>query len=211
MDFKKIKSLLPLILIGVLAAGFTGWKIISALNPTPTDMTTQVLAPVAAIKHTDVVTKPVAPDAVMPVQVPDPMTQQLQKVDNRAFEQQFDLERQHQREIKDEKIKLEQLNLQLEQEKTIADINKLKKENAGAYNEPTSEGQNNLPEVRINYIGGNSVVKEAIVDMAGTSYNVKEKSSLTDDVKVVSISDTSVTLHFTEPVNLTKTFDFKPE
>ena len=116
-----------------------------------------------------------------------------------------------QKQTKDLKIKLEQTNLELEQEKALAEINKLKKENMGAFNEPAVEGQNNLPEIKVEYIGGNSVKKEAILSIGGTSYQVKEKSSPTDNIQVVSISDSSVTLHFSAPQELTKTIDYKPE
>ena len=180
------------------------------MNPQSVDNQAQNTAVVEPIKALAVSQPVPSPTPVSPV-IKRNLNQGDVNVDDRTFEQQFDLERQHQREIKEEKSKLEQLNLQLEQEKAIADINKLKKENAGSYNEPTSDGQNNLPEIRVDYIGGDSTRKEAIVDMAGTSYQVKDKSNMTDDVQVVSISDSSVTLHFNEPNNVTKTFDYKPD
>ena len=53
--------------------------------------------------------------------------------------------------------------------------------------------------------------KKPFFQLAGTSYQVKEKSNPTDNIQVVSISDSNVTLHFTAPQNLTKTIDYKPE
>ena len=61
-----------------------------------------------------------------------------------AIQEQLDRDRQQQKQTKDLKIKLEQTNLELEQEKALAEINKLKKENTGAFNEPAVDGQNNL-------------------------------------------------------------------
>lgn len=128
-----------------------------------------------------------------------------------AIEQQLDHDRQQQKQTKDLKIKLEQTNLELEQEKALAQINKLKRENRGIFDEPLVEGQKNLPEIKVDYIGGDSVKKEAIVSIGGTSYQVKEKSNLTAEAQVVSISDSSVTLHFSAPQDLTKTIDYKPQ
>ena len=101
--------------------------------------------------------------------------------------------------------------MELEQEKAVAEINKLKKENIGAFNEPSENGQNNLPDIKVEYIGGDNVKKEAILSIGSTSYQVKPNSSLTDNIQVVSISDSSVTLHFSAPQDLTKTIDYKPE
>ena len=128
-----------------------------------------------------------------------------------AIQELLDRDRRQQKQTKDLKIKLEQTNLELEQEKAIAEINKLKKENRGAFDEPALEGQKNLPEIKVDYIGGNNVKKEAILSIGGISYQVKEKSNPTADIQVVSISDSSVTLHFSAPEELTKTIDYKPE
>jgi len=84
-------------------------------------------------------------------------------------------------------------------------------ENGGLFKEPSIDGQNNFPEVKVEYIAGNDVKKEAIIAIAGTSFQIKEKSSPMDNIQVVSISDTSVTLHFSAPQEVTKTIDFKPE
>jgi hypothetical protein len=133
------------------------------------------------------------------------------KEEDTAIQEQLDRDRKQQKQTKDLRIKLEQTNLELEQEKALAQINKLKKENRGAFNEPSAEGQNNLPEIKIDYIGGDSVKKEAILSIGGTSYQVKEKSNPVANIQVVSISDSSVTLHFSAPEEMTKTVDYKPE
>lgn len=149
---------------------------------------------------------------------PDPMpsmasgsVQGINSTEDAVFQQQLDHDRQQQRQTKDLKIKLEQTDLELEQEKALAQINKLKNENRGAFNESAVDGQNNLPEIRVDYIGGDSIKKEAILSIGSTSYQVKEKSSPLDNIQVISISDSSVTLHFSTPQDLTKTFDYKPE
>jgi len=128
-----------------------------------------------------------------------------------AIQEQLDRDRRQQKQTKDLKTQLEQTNLELEQEKALSEINKLKKENAGAFNEPAIDGQKNMPEIKVDYIGGSSIKKEAILSIGNASYQVKEKSNPTGNIQVVSISDSGVTLHFSSPEELTKTIDYKPE
>jgi len=128
-----------------------------------------------------------------------------------VIQEQLDRDREQQKHTKDLKFKLEQTNIELEQEKALTEINKLKKENTGAFNEPATEGQNNLPEIIVNYIGGDDIKKEAIISIGGTNYQIKDKSNPTDNIQVISISKSSVTLHFDSPQNLTKTYDYKPD
>jgi len=194
MDFKNmsLKSILPILLPGILFVGLLIWK----LSPAPPT------APTAVLRQQDVGAS-TGPSEI-PLNVGAPQ-------EDAAIQQQLDRDRQEQKQTKDLKIKLEQTNLELEQEKALAQINKLKKENRGAFNEPAVEGQHNLPEIRVDYIGGDSVKKEAILSIGGTSYQVKEKSNPAADIQVVSISDSSVTLHFSAPEELTKTIDYKPE
>jgi hypothetical protein len=80
----------------------------------------------------------------------------------------------------------------------------------GVFKDP-SESQNGMPEIRVAYIGGDSHQKEAIISVNRESFQVKEKFKPTDNIQVVAISDSSVTLHFDKPGDMTKTFDFKPE
>jgi len=131
--------------------------------------------------------------------------------DDVVIQEQLDRDRRQQKETKELKNKLEQTNLELEQEKALSEINKLKKENMGSFSDPTVDGQSNLPQISVDFIGGDSVKKEAILSIGGVSYQVKEKSNPTDYIQVLSISDSSVTLHFAAPLNLTKTIDYKPE
>ena len=139
------------------------------------------------------------------------LSSEVANQDDSEIQQQLDRDRQQQKITKDLKNKLEQTNLELEQEKAVSEINKLKKENIGAFNEPSENGQSNLPDIKVEYIGGDKVKKEAILSIGSTSYQVKPNSSLTDKIQVVSISDSSVTLHFSAPQDLTKTIDYKPE
>lgn len=128
-----------------------------------------------------------------------------------AIQQQLDRDRKQQKQTKDLKIKLEQTNLELEEQKALAEINKLKNENNVAFNEPGIDGQNNLPEIKIDYIGGDIRKKEAILSITGINYQVKEKSNPISNIQVLTITDSSVTVHFGAPQDLTKTFDYKPE
>ena len=84
-------------------------------------------------------------------------------------------------------------------------------DNMGGYKDPGIDGQRILPEVKVEYIGGDSIKKEAIISIAGVNFQVKEKSSPTDSIQVLTISDSSVTLHFSAPQELTKTIEYRPE
>ena len=132
-------------------------------------------------------------------------------VEDLAIEKQLDRDRQEQQQTKYLKTRLEQTNLELEQEKAIAQINRLKSENGGTFDEAGIEGQKNLPDIKIEYIGGDNKKKEAIIAIAGINYQVTERSCPTNNVQVVSISDSGVTFHFSAPQELTKTIDYKPE
>lgn len=135
----------------------------------------------------------------------------INTVEDAAIQEQLDRDRRQQRKTKELKNKLEQTNLELEQEKALAEINKLKKENQGAFSEPSSDGQTSLPEIKVNYIGGNDVKKEAIISIGNISYQVKEKSSPVDNIQVVTIGNSSITVHFGAPINTDKTIEYKPE
>jgi len=131
--------------------------------------------------------------------------------EEKDFQKELDHDREEQKQTKFLKAKLEQTDLELEQEKAQAEIDKLRKEDKGNYKELAIDGQKNIPDVIVEYIGGNDVKKEAILSIAGSNYKVKERSSPLDNIQVISISDSSVTLHFSAPQELTKTIDYKPE
>jgi len=216
MDFNKLlskKILVPLMLV-ILAIGLILWRVFSKTDYSASDgiaespdKTLHSLPPEGRdseggnreidLSH---------PLLASPVKGEEYLTE-----NDAAIQKQFDRDRQQQKMTKDLKNKLEQTNLELEQEKAISEINKLKKQDVGEFNEPSRDAQNNLPEIKVEYIGGNSVKKEAILSIAGTTFQVKEKSIPTDNIQVVSISDTGVTLHFSAPQQLTKTIDYKPE
>ncbi len=199
MEFKNIsfKSIFFVLLIGLLLIGLLIWKL-SPAPPTGGHDFSRVPKQVAEQETIEGGSTPGKP----------PTTEQE---DDAAIQEQLDRDRRQQKQTKDLRIKLEQTNLELEQEKALAQINKLKKENMETFDEPAVEGPKNLPEIKVDYIGGSSVQKEAILSIGGTSYQVKPKSNPTADIQVVSISDSSVTLHFGAPQDLTKTIDYKPE
>jgi hypothetical protein len=209
MVFKFLTSKKFLILLGVVVIGFILSKFIhkgdsSAVNdavlPQSQNETINTLPVKAVIKEPAF--------AKIPVKKIDLETSDQEDA---AIQEQLDHDREAQKQTKYLKTKLEQTNLELEQEKALAEINKLKMDNIGAFKDPTEESQKNLPEIKVEYIGGGATKKEAILSIAGTNYQVKPKSNLTDSIQVMSISDSSVTLHFTAPQDLTKTIDYKPE
>jgi len=189
MDFKKM-PLIP-ILLGVLLLSLVLWKVFFGNAVVAPD---EKISPSASVNND-----------------PSDVKEEALTEDDAAIQQQLDQDREHQKQTKELRVKLEQINLELEQEKALAEIDKLKKDNAGAFSDPMPEGQNNLPEIKIDYIGGSDSSHEAIISIGGASYQVKVNSSPTDNIQVTAISDSSVTLHFSGPVALTKTFDFKPE
>jgi hypothetical protein len=198
MDFKNksLKSMILILMPGVLLIGLFFWKLSSKTEPIDSQT-------VAALPQ---VVKEVPPKDVF---VPTPPTAPI--AGDAVIEQELDSERLRHKQTRDLRNKLEQTNLELEEQKALAQINKLKKENRGAFNEENTDAQNNLPEIKVDYIGGDTVKKEAILSIGGTSYQVKEKSMPRADVQVISISNSGVTLHFTAPRELTKTIDYKPE
>ena len=150
-------------------------------------------------------------DILVKTNFPDESILNISQDEDMAIQQQLDRDRQEQKQTKYLKNKLEQTNLELEQEKALAEINKLKMDNMGGYKDPGIDGQKILPEVKVEYIGGDSIKKEAIISIAGVNFQVKEKSSPTDSIQVLTISDSSVTLHFSAPQELTKTIEYRPE
>jgi len=207
MDFKNmpLRLIVPILLLGFLLIGLLIWKFSPPAPSTPPD---EVALNMKAPPTDGVPLKAVTPQGTAPV---DEQETGLIEQDDAAIQAQLDRDRQQQKQTKYLRMQLEQTNLELEQEKALAQINKLKMEDRGAFNEPTLDGQKNLPEIKVEYIGGDALKKEAILSIAGLSFQVKEKSNPTDNIQVVSISDSSVTLHFSAPQDLTKTIDYKPE
>ena len=212
MEFKNMfqnKMLLPVLLLIVVILVLLGISFFKTGSSELAISNTSNPVPIVPVKENVV---------EQPVQGPIPVSQSVShpaftsnSSEDVEIQDQLDRDRQQQKLTKDLKNKLEQTNLELEQEKALSEINKLKKENLGSFNDTSEDGQNNLPEVKVEYIGGDSVKKEAILSIGNTSYQVKEKSSPTDNIQILSISDTSVTIHFSSPQNLTKTIEFKPE
>jgi len=126
----------------------------------------------------------------------------------REMKDQMDKDRNQQRQIKMLKMQLEQINLQLDNEKALTEINKLKKENAGYVKDSNSQAGIGFPSVRIIYIGGTDIEKEAILSIDGTSYSVKEKDRPIANVEVLSVTDKGVKVHFSAPQELTTVINY---
>ncbi|MDE2026950.1 MAG: hypothetical protein KGJ11_00235 [Candidatus Omnitrophica bacterium] len=207
MGFNKLFSKQVMMPILVLVA-IVGVVLFKFTNKAPAQPDSTVSAPAPEkTQSTNANVSMKLPDATQGLSGPQELDVTGQDA---SIQAQLDWDRKQQKETKDLKIKLEQTDLELQQQKAEAEINKLKKENMGAFNDP-SESQNGLPEIRVNYIGGDSRQKEAIVSINGQTYQVKEKFKPTDNIQVVDITDSGVTLHFNTPQDMTKTFDYKPE
>ena len=196
MEFKNIslKYISSFILIGILFIGLLIWRISIKTNRSDGE---NIEGPTAFQNEV--------------VNENDESEVESNKQEDKEIQEQFDQDRQQQKLTKVLRIKLEQTNIELEQEKALTEIYKLKKENVGTFKESAIGGQNNLPEIKVEFIGGDSIKKEAILSISGSDYKIKEKTSLMDNIKVMSISDSSVTLHFSSPQELTKTIEYKPE
>ncbi len=212
MDFKKlsVKSIIILSLLTVLIIAVILWKVIYRTDSSiPEGVETLPASQIGPDKDTSV--KSVTQNQPLDGTLTRESELDTSKENDTTLQEQLDSDRQQQKQTKYLKMKLEQTNLELEQEKALAEINKLKMDNMGAFKETTVDGKNSFPEIKVEYIGGDSVKKEAILSIAGVNFQVKEKTSPTDSIQVMSISDSSVTLHFSAPQDLTKTIEYKPE
>jgi hypothetical protein len=128
----------------------------------------------------------------------------------KEMREQMDKDRNQQRQIKMLKMQLEQVDLQLENEKALTEINKLKKENAGYVKDSGLQAGNDFPSIRIIYIGG-ADEKAAILSIDGTSYSVKAKDKPVANVEVLNITDKGVKVHFNVPRELTTVINYVQE
>lgn len=129
----------------------------------------------------------------------------------KEIKEQMDSDRLQQKKIKMLKLQLEQTNLQLEQVKARSEISKLEKENTNVVSDSNDQGQDKIPDVKVNYIGGTEESKTAILSINGNNYSVKEKNRPVKNMQVLSISDTAVTIHFDQPKDLQAIIEYKPE
>jgi len=129
----------------------------------------------------------------------------------KEMKDQMDRDRNQQRQIKMLKMQLEQMNLQLDNEKALTEINKLKKENTGYVKDSNPQIGIGFPNIRIIYIGGTDNGKEAILSIDGTSYSVREKDKPVSNVEILAVTDKSVRVHFSSPQELTTVVNYVQE
>lgn len=137
----------------------------------------------------------------------DDEDEKLQK----EMQEQMDQDRNQQRQIKMLKMQLEQASLQLENEKALTEINKLKKENTGYVKDSNPKMGDDFPSIRVLYIGGTDSSKEAIISVDGVSYSVKEKDKPMSNLEILSVTDKSVKVHFTAPRELSTLINYVQE
>jgi len=129
----------------------------------------------------------------------------------KEMKDQMGRDRDQQRQIKMLKMQLEQINLQLDNEKALTEINKLKKENAGYVKDSNSKTGAGFPNIRIIYIGGTDMDREAILSIDGTSYSVKEKDKPVANMDILGVTDQGVRVHFSAPQELTTIINYVQE
>ena len=204
MEFKKINTR-GMILISI--AGFLiVMAIVSNFKPksadVPNNQTQAPAPPPAFFQQPEVIRQ--RSNTIIPSDDEDEAVQ-------REMKDQMDKDRNQQRQIKMLKMQLEQINLQLDNEKALTEINKLKKENAGYVKDSNSQAGIGFPSVRIIYIGGTDIGKEAILSIDGTSYSVKEKDRPVSNVEVLSVTGKSVKVRFSAPHELTTVINYVQE
>jgi len=116
-------------------------------------------------------------------------------------------DRQQQRRIKELKMQKEETDLELEEQKALCELMKFKKDNMATVSDRDA-GAN--MDIKIVYLGGTDAQKEAILSINGTNYFVKDKESPLKNMRVQSITDDSVTIHFLSPDSIS-TYQFKSE
>jgi len=164
-------------------------------------------------KSTGVPDGPVLPP-VAPFQQPQAVRQPFNDEDEavqKEMKGQMDRDRNQQRQIKMLKMQLEQVNLQLDNEKALTEINKLKKENAGYVKDPSPQAGMDFPSVRVIYIGGTDTDKEAILSIDGASYSVKAKDKPVANMEVLGVTNQGVKVHFCAPRELTTVINYVQE
>ena len=211
MDFKKItsKPLIPILgLVLVVVLVVARFMVHGNTVVANTNDTAAAVAPVTATNDVPVAITQIAKQ--MPLVAKSNNDVDVSEDADNAIQQQFDQDREAQKETKFLKMKLEQTNLELDQEKAMAEIDKLKSENVSSLHDSDTDPKT-LPEVKVVYIGGNASQRSAILSIGGANYQVTENSYPVDHVQVLSITDSDVTLHFTAPKDLTKIFEYKQE
>jgi hypothetical protein len=134
-----------------------------------------------------------------------------EEVLEKELKEQMDADRHQQRQIKKLRMQLEQANLQLDNEKTVAEINKLKKDDAGYVKDSDPQGGLGFPSMKVIYIGGSEMKKEAILSIAGISYSVKENDKPVGNVEILAIANSSIKVHFSAPQPLTIVINYVQE
>jgi len=213
MDFKKIftKQILFFLSVSlvVLVVGVVIWQLTPKSNSSvPDNFVNLPASQDGSMKDAPIKLAAQNPSSDGPTSDPD--TDEASQ-DDAAIQGQLDRDRQEQKQTKYLKTKLEQTELEYEQQKAIAEINKLKMADTEGFKVPDTEDAKSIPDIKVEYIGGDSTRKEAILSIAGATYPVKEKSHPIDSIQVMSISDTSVTVHIMSPQDMTKTIEYRQE
>jgi hypothetical protein len=200
MEFKRI-NMRAMILIAI--AGFLIlMTIFLNFKPKSTDVPNyQIQTPSMPLSVSDELVRPIK----------NFKTEDEDEAVQSEMKDQMDKDRNQQRRIKMLKMQLEQVNLQLDNEKAVTEINKLKKENAGYVKDSNSQVGTGFPSIRIIYIGGTDTEKEAILSIDGTSYSVKEKDRPVSNVEILSVTDKNVKVHFSAPQVLTTVINYVQE
>jgi hypothetical protein len=187
MEFKKLRP--REIIIGSLTLLICGSFLWSKLTKKE----------VQAAEESPIVTTTIAPttpkNPVLPVDIKSTIPDDDEMLNK--MKEQMDKDRDQQRRIKALRLKIEQTDLELKEQQALAEINKLRKSNAGFTKNEGSELNGEIPEMKVLYIGGTDKSKEAILSINNTNYTVKEKMTPLKNVEIISITDKGVNVRFT--------------
>lgn len=156
---------------------------------------------------TDVVGNKQASEAEFTI-IDQPVTNEPDRDDAalNAMIEDMEKDRVEQRMIRALKMRKQETDLELEEQKSRAELNRLR--NLNPPQEAKAGDTSNL-DVKIIYLGGNETDKEAILSVNGSSYSVKVRDRILEDFEVVSITDTGVIMRSLKAPFQTATYQFK--
>ena len=124
--------------------------------------------------------------------------------------QEMEKDRDQQRVLKDLRLKKEEIDLKLEEQKAMAELNKIRTESDDPINEGKTANDFNI-DIKVVYVGGTETSKTAILYVNGMNYFVRERDRLLKNIEVLTITNNDVTVRFMNQEAKEIIYPFKPE